>query len=211
MTSNEEAIKKMRKKQIANSKKSLEKIVYQKVTGANQLKSNPFEYGQLGLSAGEKTYKEFHDDVEIKKIKDEIYKEKLEHGKALGVYGEPIYPTNYDVSIKIAEQVEEHKTLVPLKILEEIVKNLAKDFDFRFSVPEQLKEMSAVEILMKKQRGAKLTEQENDALSVYKILSDSYNRAVALKIGKRGYFADINAFSEQLAQKYKKPEKQKGE
>lgn len=54
MTDETDKKEKMKRDLIANSKKSLEDIVYQNVMGANQLKTNPFLYGQLGLSAGEK-------------------------------------------------------------------------------------------------------------------------------------------------------------
>ena len=53
MTDETDKKEKMKRDLIANSKKSLEDIVYQNVMGANQLKTNPFLYGQLGLSAGE--------------------------------------------------------------------------------------------------------------------------------------------------------------
>ena len=140
-------------------------------------------------------------------MKDDIYKEKLEEGKKYGVYGEPIYPTNYDISLKIAQQVEEHKTLIPLKDLEEIVKKIAEGFDF--SVPEQLKEITPIEILHKAQKGAELNEYDKDVLMVYQMLSEVYNRAVALKISKEGYFSDFNEMGKKISEKYA-PKKEKG-
>ena len=62
------AEEKARKEKIENSKKSLENIVYQTVMGANQLKSNPFLYGQLGRGAGENAYNSFYEKDRIGKI-----------------------------------------------------------------------------------------------------------------------------------------------
>jgi hypothetical protein len=200
MTEQTEEQEKIRKDQIANSKKSLEDIVYQTVRGANSLRTDPFKYGQLGLNAGENAYEKFDQNEKIRKLKDEIYNERLSQGKSLGVYGEPIYPTNYDVSVKIAQQVEQHKTLIPLKDLEEIVKKLG--FGFDFSVPEQFKEIAPIQIIQKTAAGAALNEYEKDALAIYQMLSEAYDRSVALKIGKEGYFSDLNAMGKQISNKY---------
>ncbi len=205
-----EEMQKIRKDMIENSRTSLENVVYQDVMGANQLRTNPFKYGEYGLGAGERKYESFSQDEKIRKMKDDIFAQRQNRGKALGVYGEPVYPTNYDISLNIAEQVEQHKQIVPLKVLEEIVTGLAGDMGFSFTVPEHLKSISMAEISMKQQPGAKLTEKENEAIAVYQRLSDAYNRAVALRIAQPGYFSDINEFGRKLTEKYAPKKRQEG-
>jgi len=96
-----EEMQKIRKDMIENSRTSLENVVYQDVMGANQLRTNPFKYGEYGLGAGERKYESFSQDEKIRKMKDDIFAQRQNRGKALGVYGEPVYPTNYDISLNV--------------------------------------------------------------------------------------------------------------
>ncbi len=204
---NKTEAEKMREEHISNAKKSLEDRVYQTVAGANHLKSQPFLYGQLGLSAGENAYNGFYGAEKLKKMRDEMFSQELEQGKRLGVYGEPIYPTNYEISKRIMSQIEEHKTVIPLKDLADIVKKTGQGFEF--SVPDQFKGAIPFEILSRASQGAKLNEIEQDALGIYQLLSQAYDRSVSLKTGKDGYFSDLNEIGRQISEKYKKPEKKK--
>lgn len=191
---------KERKERISNAKTSLENIVYQTVMGANHLKSNPFLYGQLGMGAGENAYNSFYENDKIKEMKDAEFNQKLAEGKALGIAGEPMYPTNYDISIRIAKQVEEHKMTIPLRDLGDVIKKISPEL--KFSVPEQLAGITPLNLMTKLSQKKQLNDAEKDAFAVYKGLSEAYNRGVALKVGREGYYADLNEQLNEISEKY---------
>ena len=149
---------------------------------------------------------------QVRNLKDEEYNAKVKEGEALGVFGEPTYPTNYDVSFKISKILEESKMVLPLKDLEGIVKKVADGLELK--VPKGLSEYVPHELFSKvakaRASGKKedgLSEKEKDALNFYQILSQAYDRGIAYEAGKSGYFADINAAAEKISQKYNKPGK----
>lgn len=198
------------------AKKTLESKLFQEIVGSNKVKTNPFLYGQLGVGGADSTYNISMNSDEVTGIRNKIFQERKEEGEGLDVYGEPSYPNNYDVSVKMSREVENSKRLLSLKELEGIVKSVAEGFEF--SVPNELKDYVPQELYEKyakaeiaKQTGKKageLSEKERDALAIYQeILSKAYDRGIALKAASSGYFADLNAFGKQFAEKYKKPER----
>ena len=200
------------------ARKTLESKLFQNIVGSNKVRTNPFLYGQLGVNGAEPTYDDSMSSDEVTKIRKEIYQERKKEGEGLDVYGEPSYPNNYDVSVKISREVENSKRLLSLKELEGIVKSVASGLDFsvpdefKAYVPQELYEKHAMaEIAKKTGKEAKpLSEKEKDALIIYQeILSKAYDRGIALNAAQSGYFADINALGKQFSEKYKKPEKKK--
>jgi len=197
------------------SRKSLESILLQGIAGGNIVRSNPLDYGQLGLRGGEATYESAMNSNEVKKIREDAYKKSKAEGDALGVFGEPAYPTNYDVSVRVMRELEEYKAVIPLKELGDIVKGIAPGFDF--TVPAELENYVPGELFPKlaraqaakesRKKADELTEAEKDAFNVYQLLSHAYNRGLGLRAAQSGYFADLNQAAEKITEKYKKPEK----
>ena len=209
--------KEIEEERIKVARKTLESKVLQGVLGSNQILKNQALYGQLAVNGTENTYNETMNSEELKKIKDDLYKEKKEKGDNLGVYGEPSI-TNYDVSAEIIHQLEENKLRLPLKDLEEIVKSIAGNYNYDFEVPKELSDYVPLELQEKMQKatieslekGEKinpedaLNEKEKDAFNVYKLLSQAYNRGVSLSTGN--YFADLNELGKKITEKYKPKE-----
>lgn len=221
----EEKEKPLTPKQVA--RKTLESKLFQNIVGSNKVRTNQFLYGQLGVNGAESTYDGSMTSDEVTKIRNEIYQGRKKEGEGLDVYGEPSYPTNYDVSVKISREVENSKRLFSLGELEKIIKSLTTglekagfETEFDFAVPDELKKyvpqelyekMVMAEMAKKTGKEAKsLSEKEKDAIQIYQeILSKAYDRGIALKTTLPGYFADINALGKQFSEKYKKPEKEK--
>ena len=186
------------------ARKSLESTLLQGIAGANIVKSNPFQYGELGMHGGDLVYEQSMDSDEVKKIREEAYKSAKRQGQQLGVFGEPSYPTNYEISMKVMRELAEFRQSIPLGDLGEIVKKLAPDF--KLEVPKELGAYVPIEILAKAQSSKKdeLAGPENDALQVYQLLNMAYERAIALRTAQSGYFADLNQAAEKITGKYKK-------
>jgi hypothetical protein len=203
------------------ARKTLEDKVLQSVLGSNQILKNQALYGQLAAGGAEKTYDEIMNSKKIKEIRDNLYKEKKERGDALGVYGEPSI-NNYDVAAEIIEQLGQSKLRLPLKDLGEVVKSIAKNYNYDFEVPKELGDYVPSELQEKIQRAAikaaqegkkikpedALNAKEKDAFNVYQLLSQAYNRGVSLKTCN--YFADLNELGKEIMEKYK-PKESKGE
>jgi len=193
------------------ARKTLENKVLQGVLGSNQIRKNQFLYGQLAVDGAENTYNGLMNTEEVKEVKDNLYKEKKEKGDELGVCGEPSV-TNYDASVEIIEQLEENKSRLPLKDLGEIVKNIAGNFDYDFEVPKELSDYVPLELQIKlikskhenKKPEDMLDEKEKDALKVYQLLSQAYNRGVSLRTSN--YFVDLNELGKKIMEKYKPKE-----
>ncbi len=190
-----------------NVKKTLEDKFIQNIVGSNAVKTNPFMYGQLGVAGGEQTYNEVMFSEKANKIKQETYNQKKKEGEQLGVVGEPTYETNYDISLKIAKQVNEVMAMAKLKDLEKIVKTVAKGFEFE--IPENLKNYSMQEVLVKAVNGkgeldeSKLNEDEQKVLATQQLLSQAYTRGVSLIASQSNYFADLNFKAKQIMDSYK--------
>jgi len=206
------------------ARKTLENKVLQGVLSGNQILENQSLYGQLAVNGAKNTYNETMNSREVKEIKDDLYKKAKERGDGLGVYGEPSIG-NYEVSSEIIEQLEENKSRLPLKDLGEIVKSIAGNYNYDFEVPKELGDYVPLELQIKMQRarilvesaqkGKKikpedaLDEKEKDALQVYELLSQAYNRGVSLSTCN--YFADVNGLGKKIMEKYKPKESEKGE
>jgi hypothetical protein len=198
---------------------TLENKALQGVLSGNQILENQSLYGQLAVNAAKNAYSEAMNSREVKEIKDDLYKKAKERGDGLGVYGEPSIG-NYEVSSEIIEQLEENKSRLPLKDLGEIVKSIAGNYNYDFEVPKELGDYVPLELQIKMQRarilvesaqkGKKikpkdaLDEKEKDALHVYELLSQAYNRGVSLR--NCNYFSDVNELGKKIMEKYQPKE-----
>lgn len=188
-----------------NIKATLENVVFQNTVGANLIKSHPEQYGQLGIQNADDKYQNIMTSEDVQKIRQKSYDEKKKQGDALGVAGEPSI-SNYDITLKIVQQIQEVMAIAPIGYLEEIVKPIVGD-TLTFKTPDELKEISYMALMQKQQSGDKLTDQEKDALKIYGLLNESYMRNSAQKIVGENYLAGINSEGEKIAKKYEKSKK----
>jgi len=198
-------------KQREFARTTLESKVYQNILGSNQVKSNPFLYGQLGVQGAEDTYGQAMGSEEARKARDSAYKKAKEKGDHLHIFGEPSIG-NYEVSAEIIEQLEENKLRLSLGDFEQIVRGISPNVE---GIPEELKGYVSGDLYMRviqAQNAGKdikdaLNERETDAFNAYQMLSEAYNRGVALRSAQQGYFADINGALKKISEKYKPKEK----
>ncbi len=188
-------------------KKTLEYKLLQGAVGGNEVKANPYLYGQLGLQGGEETYTQTMSGEEADNERKGIYAERLEEKKQLGISEEAPYPTNYDIIAKLKKQLREVQVRAKLSELEEHAKAVGAQLDFE--VPEELKGYIQSELIQKaitedgKIDISKLDDKEKDALGMYQVVTDSYERALGLKAAQTNYFADLNKIGKQIVDKYK--------
>ena len=191
-------------------KKTLEYKLLQGVIGGNEVKTNPYLYGQLGLQGGEETYTQAMSSEEADNEKKGMYAKRLEEKEQLGISEEAPYPTNYDIIARLKKQLVEVQRMAKLSELEEHAKTVGAQLDFE--VPEELKDYIQSELIQKaitedgKIDPNKLDDKEKDAFGMYQVLTDSYERALGLKAAQTNYFADLNSVGKQIADKYKSKE-----
>ena len=193
------------------AKRDLQDEFYQGIVGSN-LGQDVSQYGELGKQGAEAAYETLMDGDKVRKIIGDDYQARLQKGKRLGIVGQPNRLTPYDVSSKIAEMLQNDRAILPLGDLEEIVKSIATGLEF--SVPEKLRKYIPQKLYLKAgeakasgEDGNGLSEKEVDALNSYQILSQAYDRGVALRASQSGYFADLNQLGKQISEKYKPKEK----
>ncbi|MEK6820757.1 MAG: hypothetical protein AABX71_03535 [Nanoarchaeota archaeon] len=197
------------------ARQNLESTLLQGIAGGNIVLKNQSEYGTLGVSGGEATYKASMNSDEVKKMREKAHQDAQEEYDRLGVYGQPAYLDDGQISAKVMRQLEEYRKVIPLKELGDIVKGVAPGFEF--SVPAELENYVPIELFPKiaraqlaKEAGEKaeeLTEVEQDAFNVYQLLSQAYKRGLGLRAAQSGSFADLNQVANQISEKYRKPEK----
>lgn len=219
---NQSEIEEKNQEKIERAKKTLEDKALQGVFGSNQVRSNPFLYGQIGVQGAEDAYNESIHGEKAQEIRKELYEKSKQEGDSQGVYGEPSIG-NYEVSKQVANQIEENKIILPLGELEKMAKNVADGLES--DIPEELKKYVPAEIQEKiiranieeakkgKQFDTRkvvekgvLTEEEADALGAYQALSQAYDRGTALSASNDNYFSDYNQTLSQISEKYKKDE-----
>jgi hypothetical protein len=193
----------------SNVKKTLESKLFQNTLGSNLVKTSPNMYGELGYQSASAVYDSTMASKEANEVKTQLYQEKLAEGKAHGVVGEPAYPSNYDLSLKLVQQIEEVMNMAKLSELETAVKGAGAKIGFE--IPESLKDYIAGNLMKKaydelngKLDISKLSEDEKNALGVYQALTEYYKRACALKTVQANYFADLDSQGKQIAELYKK-------
>jgi len=193
---------------VKNVKSTLESKLIQSAIGGNEVKANPYLYGQIGLSGGEQTYVDAMSGEDANKVRAEFYKEKQKERADLGIAEEAPYTTNYDVVSRLKKQLGEVQMIAKLSELEEYAKSAGAKLDFE--VPEDLKNYSQGELYRKavNEEGKidirKLDDKERDALQMQQVLTQSYERAIGLRAAQTNYFSDLSSAGKQIADKYSK-------
>lgn len=196
-----------------NVKKTLESKLIQNSAGSNMVLSNQSTYGDLGVKSAQSIYDQSMSSDEAKKMKEEDYQEKVKKYRTRGVFGDPAYPSNGDLSNKLMAQLDEVMSIARLSELEKAVKDVGGKLDVK--LPDELKDYIPAELIDKavgedgKINIKSLNEEEQKAFGYYQTLTQFYKRACALKVIQANYFADLNAQLKPIADSYKKEEKKK--
>ncbi|HUW43633.1 MAG TPA: hypothetical protein VMV95_01570 [Bacillota bacterium] len=207
-----------KRERISVAKATLENIALQGVLGSNQIIKNQALYGQLAVSGAENGYSGYMNTPEVQETRKGLQDQKKSEFDKYCVAGFPSI-NDGDVSLAIIKQLEGRKTVLPLRDLGEIVKSIAGNHNYDFEVPKELGDYVQSELQMKMQEAqlkavregtqidptSVLSEKEKDALQVYGLLSEAYNRGVSLSTCD--YFSDFNQLGQMIAEKYKPKEK----
>ena len=203
MVENEESREKGRAQ---NVKATLESKFIQSIIGGNTVKSNPFLYGELGLSGAEQGYSNAMDGEDANGMRSELHKARQKERDNLGIAEEAPYPTNYDIMVQIKNQLREVQAIATLGELEEHALAVGAKLDFK--VPEELKKYSQAELFAKINDGTgridpnKLKGPERDAIQMQQILAQAYERALGLKSMQSSYFEDLSSAGKEIIGKY---------
>jgi len=189
-----------------NVKNTLEALLSQNVIGANQVKTNPFEYGQLGTNSADGIYSDFTASGEFNAKRMQTLAQRTAQMNKAGVYGEPSMPSNADVSLDMITQVRQVYAIANVGELEEHARALGAELGFE--VPEELKGYTQMGLL----QGAinkegkfdqdLLSVEEQTALEIHQTLTDAYERACAVNTAIPGYFTEFNANAGQILEAY---------
>lgn len=192
-------------------KDNLENKLFIQILGSNEVKKNPLEYGQIGLNGADSAYKSAMAHEKVGELRNQIYNERQKEQDRLGIYEEPPYPSNYDISKYVLQATHGSMERLKLGDLEESVKKVATKLDF--NVPDRLKAFSIEEIQEKAiESGAitsegridpsKLSEEERDAINIFGLLKNSFRRSAAVNTYSENYLDDINQQGKQIYEKY---------
>lgn len=199
----------MEEERKTNVKKSLESVVLQEAYAGNTIKSQPHIYGQIGHAGGEAAYNSAMNSDEAKKIREGLYTQKYLEGKKAGVAGEPVI-TNYDISMKLMQQINEVLSIAKISELEKYAKAIGAKLDFK--VPEELKNVDLYKLPLDKEGKLdeeKLSEKQADALNMKIMLDQAYKNATIKNATEKAYFFEANQFGKEIQEKYGPKEKAK--
>ena len=76
----------VRDMRIANARKTIENKFFQEVVGVNQVKSNPYAYGELGLQGADGSYSGIIGSEDFNKARTKLYSQAKAKGQSLGVF-----------------------------------------------------------------------------------------------------------------------------
>ena len=195
--------------------KTLESKFIQNSVGSNLVKTNPYIYaGELGYQSAESVYVQTMSGKEGKKEKEELYGLRKQEGESLGVFGEPAYPSDYDLSVRLAKQLNQIMEVAKISELEKAAKSVGAKLDFE--VPAELRDYVSAELLQKAYDGKtgkvnikSLDEKEQHALALYQVIIESYKRACALRTTQTDYFVDLSEKGKRIVEMYKPKEEKK--
>ena len=189
-----------------NVKNTLEYKLLQESVGSNLVKKDPWKYGQIGFQGAESVYNKSMSTEAAQKEKNKLYQTKKQEGDSLGVYGEPNI-TNYDLSVKLAKQLEEVLGMARVSELEKHAKSVGAKLEFE--IPKELKDYNQMDLVLKATNKGKeefnveyLNKSEKVAFGIHQILSEAYKSALAKNASQTDYFADINAQANEILNQY---------
>lgn len=183
---------------------TLENILIQNTLGAN-LASDVAQYGQKGKDVAKNAF----NNEEIKKAKEERYKELSKQYEEMGVAGNPTYPSNSDISYSIISGLE---NLMKQSYLEDLAEGVNKFVPgLEFEIPDKLKGYVYSKLIEKAKEEKdgkiyidpdKLNEDEQIALGVYDKLRKAYRDTAAKKVIDSNYLGDVKEYLNGVMEKY---------
>ncbi|MBU2562179.1 MAG: hypothetical protein KKF68_00785 [Nanoarchaeota archaeon] len=188
---------------VLNVKSTLESKLFQTTLGTNLVQTNPFTYGEIGLKGAQEGYRKVTSSEDFQKEREKLLDNKKRLMEQNGVYGEPSV-SDADISLYLIQQLREVMSLAKLGELEEQARSAGARLDFE--VPAGLREYLPAELFGKamtpegKMDLSKLNDEEKDALGMYQILVQAYERACSLKV--IDYFSDVNSSGKQIVERY---------
>ena len=186
---------------------TLERTLVQNTLGAN-LASDVTKYGTEGKEASKGAF----NSEEIKKAKEEQYNQLTKEYEAMGIAGEPTYPSNPDFSYKVIQGLEQVMETSYLEDLAEGVNKFIPGLDFE--LPDKLKGYSFIklkQIMIDKKvvdektgklNPEKLSQDEEDAFGVYQNLREAYRLHSVKNIDNSNYLRNEKEYLNGIMEKY---------
>lgn len=188
-------------KRLAEQEKFAETILTDPLTeslvGANELRKDPSTYGKP--VGADDYYNSVMASEPMAKVRNEIYNDRLEEARQLGIAESPTV-SNYDVVVNKFKQYIEAVRLLSLGKLESIAKKLATGL--KFNLPEKLKKIIPYMLMQKAQSKEELGDEEKNALSAFQIFQQAYLRGAAEKARGSALYEDLNRAAAQVEFKY---------
>jgi len=203
------AEKEDKKKEPSNLEKTLLRGDFQQIVASN-LGQNFEKYGSFERDIAEPAYQQTMQSEEITKLRNSIHNQQKAEYKSRGVFGDPGYLSDPQMSNHIMTQIDEEMSLASLGELYSVIKKVAPSLDFK--IPEQLKGLSQQKLLQsaieKKaltEKGLdpkKLSEDEQNAFALYQTLSNTYKEANVLNLLNAGVYGQANQVGNAIWEKY---------
>ena len=200
------------KQRALNVKKTLENRLFQDVLGSNQVLSNPFMFGELGMQGANGSYSEATAGEAFNQERQSVYSGMKSQYQQMGIYGEPAMPSNADISARLVQQVKEVSAIATLGELEKYSKEIGAKIDFE--IPEKLKNASYMDIMIAmKEEGRDKPKDDYEAavLGMHQTLTGFYERACSVNSIQSSYFTDLNQMGSQISEMYAPKKKEDGE
>lgn len=172
------------------------------IVASNYLRENESLFGELGKNAGNSYYEGAMVSDEAQRVRNKLYEEEKKEKKRLGIADEVPYTDNYRVVKKIMEMRDSAFLGLPLKRLEESIKKVVPGLEFK--VPNELRDATGTELVMKQMYGNDLSEAEKHILNVIGYLKSAYTSSLALNQVNQGHLAGLNAHGKTLEEAYLK-------
>lgn len=169
-----------------------------RIVSANDLKK---DYGVKGANIAE----EIMSGENVLKAKQQIFEQRKEEAKTLGLAYNPEMPTNYETA-KIAKQIDiEAKQVLTFGNLEKMAKESLPGLDLE--VAEKFKNTTYASLTNKltaaKGDFTKLDKETQDALRYHTMLSEAYADGNMVATMQNSSLAKYNAMGKELAEKYR--------
>lgn len=183
-----------KQKEASVLEKTLLREDFQGIVGSNYVK---LHYGKEAGEDIDKKYSSIMNGEKINEIRSQYHEEQKARYKSKGIAGEPSYLSHSDLSLLVAEQIDQVMLRSKLGKLYSVIKKVAPKLDIKIS--DKIKDMTMKEleeIMVKKNAITKdgkldlnkLSKEEQSAYLMYNTLSDAYREiSGANLIGKTAY------------------------
>ena len=163
------------------AKKNLESRLYQDVLATNNYQVG-VENGKRGVDSWLKgAYNNVTEDKAFSENREELYKNKREMMRSVGVYGEPSMPTNADIALGIVDTIHRSLNEIALEDLYSVMTSIDSNVK-KYSLPEKGKNLSRAEIIKKAEEVGAIKDKDGRKIIDIEKLTQEYQEAfVALE------------------------------